>query len=57
MSKPILYSSLFGELTKNVQVRFDAISKMNKQVKPLLIYGFMGLCTNWHQQIAYVMKD
>lgn len=38
MSKPILYSSLFGELTKNVQVRFDAISRMNKQVFDKVIY-------------------
>lgn len=28
----VLFSSLFGELTKNVQVRFDAISEMNKRL-------------------------
>lgn len=27
-----VYSSIFGELTKNVQVRFDAVSKLNKQL-------------------------
>lgn len=27
-----LYSSLFGELTREVQVRFDAISKLNKKL-------------------------
>lgn len=26
------YSSIFGELTKNVQLRFDAVSKLNKQL-------------------------
>lgn len=27
-----LYSSIFGELTKQVQIRFDAVSKLNKQL-------------------------
>lgn len=38
MAKPILFSSLFGELTKNVQVRFDTASQMNKQVFDNVLY-------------------
>lgn len=38
MNKPILYSSLFGELTKNVQVRFDAVSRLNKEVFDKTVY-------------------
>lgn len=26
------YSSIFGELTKNVQIRFDAVSALNKRL-------------------------
>lgn len=38
MPKPILLSSLFGELTKNVQVRFDTASRLHKQVFDRVIY-------------------
>lgn len=30
--KPFQYSSIFGELTKNVQARFDAASELNKKL-------------------------
>lgn len=33
-----VYSSLFGELTRRVQIRFDAISKYNKQVFDNVLY-------------------
>lgn len=33
-----LYSSIFGELTKNVQIRFDAASKLNKQLFDNIIF-------------------
>lgn len=28
----LLYSSIFGELTRNVQIRFDAVSELNKRL-------------------------
>lgn len=33
-----LYSSIFGELTKNVQIRFDAASELNKQLFDNIIF-------------------
>lgn len=33
-----LYSSVFGELTKNVQIRFDAASELNKQLFDNIIF-------------------
>ena len=33
-----LYSSIFGELTKNVQIRFDAVSQLNKQLFDNIIF-------------------
>lgn len=33
-----LYSSIFGELTKNVQIRFDAASELNKQIFDNIIF-------------------
>lgn len=38
MANGIFYSSLFGELTKNVQARFDAASQLNKQLFDKVIY-------------------
>lgn len=38
MANEILYSSIFGELTKQVQIRFDAVSKLNKQLFDNVIY-------------------
>ena len=32
MPKELFYSSIFGELTKQIQIRFDAVSKLNKQL-------------------------
>ncbi len=32
------YSSIFGELTKNVQIRFDAISELNKKLFDNIIF-------------------
>ncbi len=32
------YTSIFGELTRNVQIRFDAVSKLNKQLFDNAIY-------------------
>lgn len=34
----VLYSSLFGELTRQVQIRFDAASEMNKRIFDNVIY-------------------
>lgn len=39
MPKPILLSSLFGELTKNVQARIDAASELNKRIFDKVIYS------------------
>lgn len=33
-----LYSSIFGELTKNIQIRFDAASELNKQLFDNIIF-------------------
>lgn len=38
MPKPVLLSSLFGELTRNVQARFDAASELNKRIFDRVIY-------------------
>lgn len=38
MTKPILLSSLFGELTRNVQARIDAASELNKRIFDNVIY-------------------
>ena len=38
MSNPVLLSSMFGELTKNVQARFDAASKLNKDIFDKVVY-------------------
>lgn len=38
MTKPMLLSSLFGELTKNVQARIDAASELNKRIFDNVIY-------------------
>lgn len=38
MPPQIFYSSLFGELTKQVQIRFDAASEMNKRIFDNVIY-------------------
>lgn len=39
MEKPVLLSSLFGELTKNVQARIDAASELNKRIFDQVIYS------------------
>ena len=38
MPKPVLLSSLFGELTRNVQVRIDTASELNKRIFDKVIY-------------------
>lgn len=38
MPTPVLLSSLFGELTKNVQVRIDTASELNKRIFDKVIY-------------------
>lgn len=38
MAKEFIYSSVFGELTKQVQIRFDAVSKLNKQLFDNVIF-------------------
>lgn len=38
MPNPVLLSSLYGELTRNVQARFDAASKLNKEIFDKVIY-------------------
>lgn len=38
MKKPMLLSSLFGELTRNVQARIDAASELNKRIFDNVIY-------------------
>lgn len=38
MAKELFYSSIYGELTKQVQIRFDAVSKQNKQLFDNVIY-------------------
>lgn len=38
MPNPVLISSLFGELTKNVQARIDAASELNKRIFDNVIY-------------------
>lgn len=38
MAKEFSYSSIFGELTKQVQIRFDAVSKLNKQLFDNVIF-------------------
>ena len=32
------YSSIFGELTKNVQIRFDKVSELNKKLFDNVIF-------------------
>lgn len=34
----MVYSSIFGELTKNVQIRFDAVSELNKKLFDNVIF-------------------
>ena len=34
----LLYSSIFGELTRNVQIRFDAVSELNKRLFDNVIF-------------------
>lgn len=34
----MIYSSIFGELTKNVQIRFDKVSELNKQLFDNIIF-------------------
>lgn len=38
MAKELFFSSIFGELTKQVQIRFDAVSKLNKQLVDNVIF-------------------
>lgn len=38
MAKELFFSSIFGELTKQVQIRFDAVSKLNKQLFDNVIF-------------------
>ena len=38
MPQQFQYSSIFGELTKNVQIRFDAASELNKQLFDQVIF-------------------
>lgn len=38
MANPVFLSSLFGELTKNVQARIDAASELNKRIFDNVIY-------------------
>lgn len=38
MPNPVLLSSIYGELTRNVQARFDAASKLNKEIFGKVIY-------------------
>ena len=38
MPNPVLLSSMFGELTKNVQARFDAASELNKRIFDKVVY-------------------
>ena len=38
MSKPFMYSSLFGELTKSIQARIDAASELNKRLFDNVLY-------------------
>ena len=33
-----IYSSIFGELTKNVQIRFDKVSELNKKLFDNVIF-------------------
>ena len=39
MAEPILFISLFGALTKNVQARIDAASELNKRIFDNVIYS------------------
>lgn len=39
MPNPIIYSSIFGELTRNVQARIDAASELNKRLFDQTIYS------------------
>ena len=38
MAENFKYSSLFGELTRNVQVRFDAVTRLHKQLYDNVVY-------------------
>jgi hypothetical protein len=38
MPTPLFYSSIYGELTKQIQIRFDAVSKLNKQLYDNVLY-------------------
>lgn len=38
MSKELFFSSIFGELTRQIQIRFDAVSKLNKQLYDNVVY-------------------
>lgn len=38
MPNPVLLSSMFGELTKNVQARIDAASELNKRIFDKVVY-------------------
>lgn len=38
MAEKFMYSSLFGELTKQVQLRFDAVSRLHKQLFDNVFY-------------------
>lgn len=38
MAKPFVYSSIFGDLTRAVQLRFDAVSKLHKQLFDNILY-------------------
>lgn len=38
MDKPFILSSMFGELTRNVQARIDAASELNKRIFDQVIY-------------------
>jgi len=41
--KTFLYSSIFGALTRNVQVRFDKVSELNKKLFDNVIFGVMDI--------------
>ena len=40
---PVIHSSIFGELTKNVQARIDAASELNKRIFDNVVYrNYLG---------------
>ena len=47
---PVIHSSIFGELTKNVQARIDAASELNKRIFDNVVYrnylGWDTQCSN-----------